>query len=157
FAKFGKDNRQAVSASLRYFNLGDIQYTDIEGENVGQGKHREFSLDVGYSRKLSDYLSVVVGLRYIHSSLLTVNLNGNITDYKPGKTFAADVGVYYTKTNQVDEFRSNTLSLGATITNLGGKVAYNEQRKDFLPINLGLGAAYNVKLDEYNQVTFALD
>jgi hypothetical protein len=157
YAKFGKDDRQAVSASLRYFSLGDIGFTDANAQSIGTGKPREFSFDAGYSQRFSDYLSAGVSLRYVNSSLLTGINNQNTADYKPGNTFAADAGVYYTKTKDITEFKSNTLSLGAVVSNLGGKISYNSTRRDFLPINLGLGVAYNMKLDEYNQITVALD
>src|SRR5699024_10859396 len=78
-------------------------------------------------------------------------------DYKPGNTAAADVGIYYTKTKEIDEFKKNTFAFGAVISNLGGKMSYSSTRKDFIPINLGLGAAYTTQFDEYNKVTFALD
>ncbi|HTN47596.1 MAG TPA: type IX secretion system outer membrane channel protein PorV [Flavipsychrobacter sp.] len=159
FAKFGKDDRQAVSASIRYFSLGDINFTGLDAQPIGTGKPREYAFDLGYSIKLSDYLSGGVGLRYIYSGLLTGLSSQSTANYKPGNTVAADVGFYYTKTKEVTEFKSNTLSLGVAVTNLGGKISYDasNSRRDFLPINLGLGAAYNMKVDEYNQFTIALD
>lgn len=159
YAKFGKDDRQAVSGSLRYFSLGDIDFRDANATNIGTGKPREFSLDLGYSQRFSDYLSAGISMRYIHSALLTGISNTSTTNYKPGSTFAADVGVFYSKTAEVTEFKKNTLNIGAVITNLGGKISYTTDgsRRDFLPINLGLGVAYNMQLDEYNQFTIALD
>lgn len=162
YAKFGKDDRQALSASLRYFSLGDIAYTELSNGNpvsIGTGKPREYSFDLGYSIKLSDYLSVGASLRYIYSGLLVGYAGQGVTNYKPGKTFAADAGIYYTKTKEITEFKSNTFSFGATITNLGGKISYDATgtKRDFIPANLGIGAAYNMKVDEYNQITVALD
>jgi hypothetical protein len=157
YAKFGKDGDQAISGSLRYFSLGDINYVDINASPTGTGKPREFSLDLGYSRRLSPYLSAGIGLRYIHSAIASGLSNGPGIDYKPGNTAAADVGVYYTKTRELDEFKKNTFSFGAVISNLGGKMSYSSTRKDFIPINLGLGAAYTTQFDEYNKVTFALE
>lgn len=162
YFKFGKDDRQAISASLRYFSLGDIAYTELSNGNpvsLGTGKPREYSFDVGYSIKLSDYLSAGVGLRYIYSGLLVGYSGQGVSNYKAGKTFAADAGIYYTKTHEITEFRSNTFSFGAVVSNLGGKISYDATgtQRDFIPANLGLGVAYNMKLDEYNQITFALD
>lgn len=159
YAKFGKDDRQAVSFSLRYFSLGDIDFRDANATNIGTGKPRELSFDLGYSQRFSDYLSAGVSMRYIHSALLTGISNTSTTNYKPGSTFAADVGVFYSKTTDVTEFKKNTLNIGAVITNLGGKISYTTDgsRRDFLPINLGLGAAYDMQLDEYNRFTIALD
>ncbi len=158
YAKFGKEgSAQTVSASLRYFSLGDINYVDINANPTGTGKPREFSFDVGYARQLSPYLSAGVGLRYIHSAIATGISGSQGADYKPGNTAAADVGLYYTKTREINEFQKRTFSFGAVISNLGGKMSYSSVRKDFIPINLGIGAAYTSQFDEYNKITFALD
>jgi hypothetical protein len=94
-------------------------------------------------------------MRYIHSAIAAgVSSTAN---YKPGNAFAADLGVYYNKTTELDGGRANTLALGAILSNVGSKISYNTLRRDFIPINLGLGAAYTSQFDEYNKVTFALD
>lgn len=157
YAKFGENKDQAISASMRYFSLGDINYTDINAQPVGTGKPREFSFDAGYSRRFSPYFSMGVSLRYIHSAIATGLSGSQGTDYKPGSTVAGDVGFYYTKTKEIDEFRNSTWSFGATLTNLGGKISYNSTRKDYLPLNLGIGAAYTYQVDEYNKFTLAVD
>jgi hypothetical protein len=157
YAKFGQEGNQAVSASLRYFSLGDINYTDIAANPIGTGQPREYSFDVGYSRKLSPYLSVGIAGRYIHSNIASGAAAPSGGDYNPANTAAADVGVFYTKSKEISEFKTNTFNFGAAITNLGGKVSYSSTRNDFLPINLGIGAAYTSQFDEYNKVTFALD
>jgi hypothetical protein len=158
YAKFGKEDNQALSASLRYFSLGEINYTDALGQPMGTGKPNEFSLDLGYSRKLSPYLSTGLSFRYIHSDIASgLSVGTGIANYRPGNAFGADLGVYYSKTKDVDEFRSRTLSLGAVLTNAGSKISYSNTRRDFIPINLGLGGAYTIQADEYNKVTFALD
>jgi hypothetical protein len=156
YAKFGQENNQSDSASIRYFSLGDINFTDIEGQPLGTGKPREYSLDLGYARKLSDYLSVGLSLRYIHSAL-AVGYSNAQSDIKPGNAFAADLGVFYTKNKEIDEFQSNNFSFGAVLSNVGSKISYTATRKDFIPINLGLGVAYTKSLDEYNKVTVGLD
>lgn len=158
YGKFGQDNNQAISGSLRYFNLGDINYTNDIGTSLGTGKPREFSLDLGYSRRLSPYLSTGISLRYIHSAIANGLASGaNGTDYKPGNAVAADVGVYFTKTKEVDGPRTRTISAGAVLSNVGSKIAYSSQRRDFLPANLGLGVAHTWQLDEYNKFTVGLD
>ncbi len=158
YGKFGQDDNQAISASLRYFNLGDINYTDNIGSPVGTGKPREYSFDVGYSRRLSPYLSTGISLRYIHSAIangLAAGQNG--TDYKPGNALSADVGFFYTRSKEIDGPRTRTFSAGAVLSNVGTKIAYNSTRRDFIPINLGLGVANTWNLDEFNKVTVALD
>jgi hypothetical protein len=143
---------------MRYFSLGNINYTDVSGNPIGTGMPREYSFDLGYSRKLSEYLSTGLSFRYIHSAIASgisyVPGGGN---YQPGNAFAADLGVYYTKKFEKDEVRSNTLSLGAVASNLGTKISYNSTRKDFIPMNLGIGAAFTSQLDAYNKITIALD
>lgn len=157
YAKFGENDNQAISASLRYFSLGEINYTDINAQPLGTGKPNEFSFDLGYSRKLSPYLSTGLAFRYIHSAIASgLAANSNV-NYKPGNAFGADLGIYYSKTKELDEFRATTFNFGAAITNLGTKISYSNTRKDFIPINLGLGAAYTYKADEYNAITVALD
>lgn len=158
YAKFGENDNQSISASLRYFSLGEINYTDINANPVGTGKPNEFSFDLGYSRKLSEYLSTGISFRYINSAIasgLASTVQG--IAYHPGNAFGADVGLYYRRKNEIDEFRSGTLSFGAVISNLGTKISYTSQRKDFIPINLGLGGAYTYQADAYNAITFALD
>ena len=124
---------------------------------TGTGMPREYAFDAGYSRRLSPNLGVGVTLRYIHSALNSGVTSSPGTELNPGSTVAADVGVYYNKVKEIDEYRNNKFSFGATITNLGGKISYNDTRKDFIPINLGIGAAYGMQFDEYNKITFALD
>src|SRR5580704_633500 len=63
------DNQQAISASVRYFSLGDIQFTDYSGNTLGAGRPREMGADFGYSRKLSDKLGIALAVRYINSNL----------------------------------------------------------------------------------------
>lgn len=160
YGKFGKDNVNAISASMRYFSLGNINYTDAQGGSLGTGMPREYSFDLGYSRKLSEYLSAGLSFRYIHSAIaagVNYSANGGRGEYSPGNAGAADLGVYYSKTKELDGFRSNTFSFGAVASNLGSKIAYNSTRRDFIPMNLGLGVAYTSKFDEYNKITFALD
>lgn len=157
YGKFGKDNVNAISASMRYFSLGNINYTDYIGNSLGTGMPREYSFDLGYSRKLSEFLSAGLSFRYIHSAIASgVNYSPG-AGYKPGNAGAADLGVYYSKTKELDGFRSNTFSFGAVASNLGSKISYNSTRRDFIPMNLGLGVAYSSKFDEYNKITFALD
>ncbi|MBZ0098298.1 MAG: type IX secretion system outer membrane channel protein PorV [Taibaiella sp.] len=158
YAKFGENDNQSISASLRYFSLGEINYTDINANPIGTGKPNEFAFDLGYSRKLSEYLSAGLSFRYINSSIasgLSATTPG--IEYRPGNAFGADLGIYYRKKNEIDEFRSGTVALGAVLSNVGSKISYTSTRKDFIPINLGLGGAYTYQADAYNAVTFALD
>lgn len=156
YKKFGQNNNQAISASLRYFNLGDINYTDINAQPAGDGKPREYAFDVGYSNNLSENLSVGISLRYINSNIAAGAPN-NAGSYRAGHAFAADAGLYYHKTKEMSEDRSGTFSAGAVLSNMGSKITYSQERKDFLPMNLGLGTAYSYKIDAHNRITGGLD
>jgi hypothetical protein len=155
FRKFGEENNQSFSASLRYFNLGQIDYKDQFAIDLGTGYPREYAVDAGYSRKLSNYMSAGVTFRLIHSNIA----NGpsavpGSQQVNPATTFGTDIGWYYKKPLKKDgEETGNVMSFGAVVSNLGGKVSYNQTRRDFLPTNLGIGAAYTHVIDEFNKVT----
>lgn len=148
------DEQQALSASIRYFSLGNIQFTDGSGNDFGSGRPREFGADLGYSRKLSDKIGLGVALRYIHSNLVGDFANQGST-YQAGNTVAGDLSFYY---NGVTE-ESGGWSFGAALTNLGGKIGYTKDanQKDYIPANLGLGVAYTKVFDENNKIQFGLD
>ncbi len=147
------DETQAISASLRYFSLGSIQFTDQNGFSLGNGNPREFGFDLGYSRRLSDRLGLGVGLKYIYSNLAAGQ--ASIGNYQPGNTVAADLGLYYSGLSEAGD----GWAFGAALTNLGGKIAYtdNADQRDYIPANLGLGASYTKVIDESNKVMFGLD
>jgi Type IX secretion system protein PorV len=147
------DETQAISGSLRYFNLGNIEFTDNYGNSLGTGRPRELGLDFGYSRKLSDQLSLGVGLRYINSSLANAQIGG--VSYKPGNAVAGDLGIYYIA-NPED---GTGLSAGLALTNLGSKISYtgDATQKDFIPANLTLGAMYTILSNEVNRISLGLD
>ncbi len=151
YHKFG-DN-QAISASLRYFSLGNIQFTDYSGNNLNSYNPKEMAFDFGYSRLLSEKLSLGVMARYIHSSLASGSISG--VSYKAGNAVAADIALYHNGTDKDGQ----GLTWGATLSNLGSKIGYTNdaQNKDFIPANLGLGIGYTMVFDETSKLTFALD
>ncbi len=158
YAKFGEKGDKAISASMRYFSLGNINYTDALGNSIGTGMPREYSFDAGYSQKLSEFLGTGLSLRYIHSAIASgVSYIPGGGDYRPGNAFSADLGVYYAKKHEVTDDKSRTFSFGAVASNIGSKISYNSSRKDFIPMNLGVGVAYKSQWDAYNSITFALD
>lgn len=146
--------QQAVSFGFRYFDLGDIFFTE-DGKTGTNFNPKEWSFDVTYSRMLTEHLSLGISGRFINSNLTgSFTSSTTNTDARPGHTAAADIGIYYKK-----EIGANdTLSLGASISNLGGKLSYSDNNnKDFIPTNLRVGGAYTKLLDEYNSFTFILD
>src|SRR5206468_5458982 len=90
-------DEQAISGSIRYFNLGEIQFVDFNGNPLNTSRPREFAIDFGYSRKVADNLGVGVTLRYINSNLANGSYNG--VTYKAGNAIAADLSVYHSGLN----------------------------------------------------------
>jgi hypothetical protein len=152
---FYKINReQTVAASMKYFDLGEIQFRDINAVDQGRFNPREYSFDVTYSRLLTEHFSLGGALRYIHSNLTGALTTGNV-DARPGNSAAVDLGVFYTKPMVT---KNSNLSFGASITNLGAKISYSDaSNKDFIPVNLRFGSAFKTELDPFNSLTIALD
>ena len=147
------DETQALSLGLRYFSLGDIQFTDQSGNNVGQNRPREFTVEGGYSRKLGTKSGLGIGVRYISSNLAVGNYNG--TNYKKGSSVAADLHYFHSGAKENGE----GFNYGVTLSNLGAKISYTDDnnQRDFIPANLGLGGAYTKVFDADSRLTFALD
>lgn len=150
---FGRiNNRSAYGFGLRYFGLGQIQLTDINGEDMGTVSPNEFALDGSYTLKLSDNFSTAVTMRFILSDL---KLETSQADATAAKDFAVDLSGYY----QSDEFDmgegKGTYRWGFNIQNLGPKIKYyNSSEGDFLPTNLRLGAGLDYRMDPYNTLRF---
>lgn len=147
------DENSAVSGGIRYFNLGNIQLTDENGQLQGNSTPKELSVQVGYSRKLSEKFGIGLTGKYIYSNLGSGVQNG--TEYKSGNAFAADISGYY---NGLDA-NGQGFTAGLALSNLGTKISYSTDpdSKMFIPANLGIGGAYHAVLDEDNKLTFALD
>lgn len=149
------DKIQAVGWSLKYFSLGDIQFTDVNGGDAGSAKPNEFAIDGGYSRKLSKNLSIGIALRFIYSNLAAGQVV-NDQVIKPATAGAADISAFYSdflKKNKKIKF-----AFGANFSNIGSKISYtNNSQRDFIPMNMALGTAWTVKFDEYNEMVFAFD
>ena len=154
YKKLNKND--VIAMELRYFTLGDITFTDIVGNNLGQYKPNEFAIGSSYSRKLSDQFSLAISARYIYSNLTGGQSAGGIAT-NAGQSIAADVAGYYVKDIRIAK-KDMELAFGANISNIGNKISYTEtSTRDFIPINLRLGTALNADLDEYNKISFAFD
>lgn len=149
------DDLSAVGFSLKFFSLGDINFTDINGNSTGSGRPREFEIAGAYARKLGDKLSVGLAAKYIFSNLASGQQVQGI-DITTANAFAADIS--FTYMTEVGE-NNNEFTLAGAISNLGSKVSYtnSSETRDFLPGNFGIGAAYKMNLDDFNSLTFALD
>ena len=138
---------QALSASLRYFTLGEVQAE----ENMSV-KPYELGVDVAYSRMLSEKFSAAVALRYIYS-----DISGHYNDSsEPGSAFAADIAMYYNTYVMMGQ-RECQLAWGLNINNIGSKISYGDDRSFFIPTNLRLGLSYMIPLNEYNRISFSAD
>lgn len=148
------DGESAIGGSIRYFSLGNIQFTGNSGETLNEYRPREMAFDFGYSRKLSDRLALGVALRYINSNLVG-NIPNNNT-YKAGNAIAGDISLYY---DGVTERSGGGFAWGIALTNLGSKIGYtnDNQNKDYIPANFGAGFRYTYGIDELNKLNFHFD
>lgn len=140
----------AVSASLRYFSLGEVQMLDDENLTINP---YEMSFDVAYSLMLSEHFSLGAAVRWIYSDL-TYDFT---SDTAPGSAFAADLSCYYQNYLNIGE-RECQLGLGLNISNIGSKISFGgDNNSEFIPTNMRLGASLMVPIDEYNRFTIAAD
>lgn len=140
---------QALSASIRYFTLGDVM---VQGDESMTVKPYEMSFDVAYSRMLSENFSAAVALRYMYS-----DLSGHYDDnVKAGSAFAADIAAYWNKYIMLGN-RESQLAIGLNISNIGSKINYGGDYSYFIPTNLRLGASLMVPINDYNRISIAAD
>lgn len=143
---------QAIAVSLRYFDLGEIFFTDDDNNPQGNFNPKEFAIDATYARMLSENFSLGITIRYVNSNL-TGHFQTASIEAKPANTVATDVSAFYKINTKI-----GNLAFGGNLSNIGAKVTYsNQENKDFIPINLRLGTALTTEIDPYNKITFALD
>lgn len=146
----------AVSASLRYFSLGEVMtnYDSTTGLSDGMTINPyEMSFDVAYSLMLSEKFSIAAAVRWIYSDL-TYNYTD---DTSPGSAFAADIACYYNNYINIGA-RECQLGIGLNISNIGSKITFGgSEDSEFIPTNMRLGVALMVPIDEYNRFTIAAD
>ncbi len=147
---------QAVAMSLRYFSLGQIQFTDAQGNNLQQFRPNEFAIDATYARVLAKGFSTGISLRFIYSNLASgQSVSG--TSISPGIAASGDIGFYYNKDIKIGARNSN-FAAGLVFSNLGSKISYtNSAQRDFIPMNMGIGLKYSIDIDKHNSFTLATD
>lgn len=150
---FKPDDIQAIGMGVRYFSLGDIQFTTDGHNNLGTHRPREMSVDLSYSRKLTDQLGLGISARYIHSSIVN-NAASAGYNYQNGNAFATDLGLYYDGRREGGGF-----TFGTAISNLGTKISYIKDavEKDFIPANWGIGASWNKVMNEVHSLSIVID
>ncbi|REC43227.1 MULTISPECIES: type IX secretion system outer membrane channel protein PorV [Chryseobacterium] len=163
FHKFlGQEERSTISASIYYFNMGEVELTELGVDNTvtsnGVSKPNEMSIDVAYALKLSDSYSMAVTGRFIRSDL-SGGFNTDTT-LKPANTFAVDVSGYYTspKFSSFGNY-DGKVNAGFSVTNLGPKLDYtgDEASRSYLPTMARLGIGYDMYLDDMNKVGLSVE
>lgn len=143
----------AVSSSLRYFSLGEVQLSQESTDPSMTIKPYEMSYDVAYSLMLSEKFSIGVGVRWIYSDL-TYDYT---SDTSPGSAFAADISCYYQNYLTLGQ-RECQLGLGLNISNIGSKISFGgDNNSEFIPTNMRLGGSLMIPVDEYNRFTISAD
>ena len=147
-------NYSAVSTSLRYFNMGEVELPHSGSTGAIPIIHpHEMSFDVGYALMLSERFSIAAAVRYIHSDLTYDYSDAT----QPGSAFAADLALYYQNYVTMGQ-RECQLGLGMNISNIGSKINFSsDDNSEFIPTNLRLGGALMVPIDEYNRFSVAVD
>ena len=148
------DMAGTLSASFTYFSMGEVKLVDIGGVDFADATPNEWALDLAYSRKLHEYVSMAVAMRFLYSDLTNgANFTGtSAQEMYPGWTMAADVALYYKQPISLPTGDSY-FGLGLNISNLGGKITHDEGvTQNFIPANLRLGASYEIPFDNYNRL-----
>jgi hypothetical protein len=151
-------NDQVVSGSLLFFSLGDIAFTDIVGDPIGNYRPNEFALSAAYSRKLTKNISGAISARYIHSNLTQGISSGDGASTKPGNTIASDIAIYSQRDITLKNMEGY-FAWGINISNIGAKISYSDDNteRDFIPTNLRLGPSLTLDVDDFNRITFMVD
>ncbi|MEZ4983728.1 MAG: type IX secretion system outer membrane channel protein PorV [Saprospiraceae bacterium] len=149
---------EALGFGLRYFSLGSIQFTDVNGEPLLTGRPNEFEVALAYSRVLSDNFTAGLTGKFIYSNLAAGQQLDGGEIIKAGIAGAADVSFTYHNELKSGSLEDSELTVGLALTNIGSKITYTKSiDRDFLPANFGLGAAWKMGFDDYNTLTIAAD
>ena len=149
------DRAGALSASFSYFSMGAVQLVDYSGTAFQEAHPNEWALDLAYSRKLHEYVSMAVAMRFLYSDLNN-GVNASVTtaaqEMHPAWTMAADISLYYRQPISLPMGESY-FGLGFNLSNLGGKMSYDEgTTQNFIPANMRLGVSYEIPFDNYNRL-----
>jgi hypothetical protein len=158
FYNFG-DLAGGIGASFTYFSMGDVQLTGMDGVILQTVRPNEWALDLSYFRKLHEYVSMSVAVRFLYSDLnngYNSSQTGG-TEMHPAWSMAADIGLYYRQPIELP-MGTSQFSLGFTLKNLGGKMTYaDDGSSNFIPASANLGVGYELPCDKYNFLTFNLE
>lgn len=152
YYKLGNENNQALSASVRYFSIGDVNVANENGWDGRVLSPHELAIDLGYSRKLTETFSGSVTFRYIRA-----DYSGADEETSPGDAWAADIAGYNESYINIGQSES-LLSFGFNVSNIGTKIATTGGPRDqFIPTNLRVGGSLMYPLNEVSTLSFSLD
>ncbi len=157
FYNFG-DLGGGIGASFTYFSMGDVTLTGDGGSTLGTVRPNEWALDLSYFRKLHEYVSMSVAVRFLYSDLnngQNVSMSGG-SELHPAWTMAADIALYYRQPIELPMGESH-FSLGFSLKNLGGKMTYDSITSNFIPASMNIGVGYELPLNKYNFLTFNVE
>jgi hypothetical protein len=158
FYNFG-DLAGGIGASFTYFSMGNVQLTNMDGTKLQDVRPNEWALDLSYYRKLHEYVSMSVAVRFLYSDLnngVNTSTTGG-SEMHPAMTAAADIALYYRQPFELPMGTSH-LAIGFSLKNLGGKMSYAEDgSSNFIPTSMNIGASYEMALNKYNYLTFNLE
>ena len=144
-----------ISASFSYFSMGAVQLVDYSGTAFQEAHPNEWAIDLAYSRKLHEYVSMAVGMRFLYSDLnngVNASVNNASEEMHPAWTMAADVALFYKQPISLP-MGDSYFGLGFNLSNLGGKMTYDEgTTQHFIPANMRLGVSYELPFDNYNSL-----
>lgn len=152
------DDVQGIAGSFTYFSMGDVQLTDYSGQEIQTARPNEWALDVSYYRKLHEYVSMAVALRFMYSDLnngINSSIQGSSQEMKPAWTMAADIALFYKQPIDIP-MGTSYFNLGFNLSNLGGKMTYDQITRNFIPATMRIGVSYELPFDAYNRLTFNL-
>ena len=154
------DMAGTISGSFSYFSMGAVQLVDYTGTAFQEAHPNEWAVDLAYSRKLHEYLSMSVALRFLYSDLnngVNSSVTESSTEMHPAWTMAADVALYYRQPIALPMGESY-FALGFNLSNLGGKMSYDDgDTQNFIPTNMRLGVSYELPFDSYNRLMFTVE
>lgn len=149
---------QTIGFAIRYFDLGDMTFTDENGQTITDFNPNEFSIEGGYSQKLSERSSLGIALQFVYSNLTGNAFTGGGVQSRPGMSFGGDIGWYWLDKNKTFFGNPGKLAFGVSITDIGSKMTYSDdQNKQFIPTTLRGSGAITFDLDMYNNLTFSLE
>ncbi len=154
------DELQAISAGFTYFSMGKVELIDNTGKMFQEAHPNEWALDIAYSRKLHEYVSMAATLRFLYSDLnngVNSSVSNSGLEMFPAWTMAADISLYYRQPIEIGLGTSH-FALGMNLSNLGGKMSYDQgDHNNFIPANLRIGASYELPFDNYNSLMLTVE